>query len=101
MEEAVRGRRRGQHADRHPPGGLAEDRHGVRIAAELRDVVLHPPQGGNLILQTVIARALAPAPSGGEARSFVNSGCARNPNGPTRYAMLTRTTPFPAKGAPS
>ena len=41
-----------------PTGGLAEDRHVVAVAAELRDVALDPPQRGLLVHEPVVARGL-------------------------------------------
>ena len=51
----------------------------VRIATKLRDVVLHPPQARDLILQPVVAGPLA-------ALLDSSSGCARKPNTPNAVA---------------
>src|SRR6185437_11702460 len=48
-----------QHAHRDPASGLAEYRHTMRIAAKLRDVVAHPLQSGDLVLEPGVARAVA------------------------------------------
>jgi len=50
LEQSFCGRRSREHADGDATGRLAEDRHAAWIAAELRDVRLHPLQAGNLIL---------------------------------------------------
>ena len=41
-----------------PTRRLAEDRHVVRVAAEPRDVALHPPQRRLLVHEAVVARGL-------------------------------------------
>ena len=56
VEQALRLRRRAQHADGDAAGRFAEDRHLVRIAAEGRDVLLHPLQAGDQVLQAIVAR---------------------------------------------
>ena len=45
----------GHHAE--TAGALAEDGHVFRVTAELRDVGLHPAQGGLLVHDAVIADA--------------------------------------------
>jgi hypothetical protein len=44
-----------QHADRDSAGGLPKNPHPPGIAAESRDVALHPLESGYLIQQTVVA----------------------------------------------
>lgn len=56
MEQAACGRRDHQQADGVRPRGLAEDRHATGIAAEGGDVVAHPSQRRDLILEPQVAR---------------------------------------------
>ena len=56
LEESLRERRRGQAVHGARAGRLPGDRHAGRVAAERRDVVVHPSQRGNLIEQPVVAR---------------------------------------------
>jgi hypothetical protein len=58
-EQACRQGRGGQHADREGAGGMAQDGHLARIAAELVDIGLHPLQPGDLVHQAVSARPMA------------------------------------------
>ena len=73
VEEARRERRRELRVHAQPAGRLAEDRHVVRVAAELRDVALHPAQRGLLVHQAVVAGAH------GRATPALSAGCARKP----------------------
>ncbi len=53
-EESACQRGTHQHARIDGPGGLAEHGHARRVATKLRDVLMHPPQSGNLIEQSVV-----------------------------------------------
>ena len=53
-EEPLGGRRPEQRRHAESTGGLTEDRDGARIAAEGRDVVAHPAQGGQLVLHAPV-----------------------------------------------
>src|SRR5205809_4609135 len=44
--------------DAQPAGGLAEDRHVLRITAELGDVAVHPAKRGLLVHEPVVARGV-------------------------------------------
>ena len=57
VEQPRRQRRCGEVADADGTGGFAEDGHVVRVAAECRDVVLHPLQRRDLIVQPLVARS--------------------------------------------
>jgi hypothetical protein len=59
MEQAFGDRRAEQPADHGGAGGLAEDRDVVRIAAERRDVLLHPLQHGDRVTERLVARRVA------------------------------------------
>ena len=50
-EQACRRGHRQQAGDAHPAGGLTEDRHIARVAAERGDVLLHPFQRRDLVEQ--------------------------------------------------
>ena len=50
-----------QDADRHGPGGLAEDGDAVRVAAECGDVVPHPGERGDLVEQAQVGAVVAVA----------------------------------------
>ena len=65
----------------------------LRIAAERRDVLLHPLQARDHVEQTVVARDVILV-LGAQLRVRQKS------EGPTRYAMLTSTTPFLANCSP-
>src|SRR6185437_3627194 len=55
VEQAV-GERRGEEIENaEAAGGFARDRDVIRIAAEGRDVALHPAQGFDLVEEAVIA----------------------------------------------
>src|SRR5208283_3480581 len=56
LEQAARQWRRHKHAHIERAGGFAEDRHVLRIAAELRDIVTNPFEGGNLVEDALIPR---------------------------------------------
>ena len=60
VEQTLCGRRAEQRADAHAAGGLAEDRHVVRVAAERGDVVAYPPKRGDLVEDAEVAGAAAP-----------------------------------------
>ena len=63
--------------DGQATGRLARDGHLVRVAAEPRDVLLHPAQGCLLIHQPVVAGRRHP---GDDA----SAGCERKPRAPSR-----------------
>ena len=75
-EEARGGRRAEQRRHAEPSGGLTEDRDVARIAAEGRDVVAHPPQRGQLVLDAPVPDQPRP----GSARSR----WPRKPRAPSR-----------------
>ena len=85
LEQALRQRRCHQRADRERSRRLAEDRDVVGIAAEGRDVLLHPLQRGDLIQQAVVARGVARRPPSsdpdarGTRRRRADSSCSRPP----------------------
>ena len=56
-EQASCRRHRQQRRDAHRPGGLAGDRHPCRVATEGSDVVLHPLQRRDLVLQAEVGGA--------------------------------------------
>ena len=60
VEEAARERGRHQLVDAPRAGRLAEDGHARRVAAERRDVPLHPAEGGDLVEEAVVARRPVP-----------------------------------------
>ena len=59
MEQPPGDRRAAEHADDGRAGRLAEDREVVRVAAERRDVVLHPGEGGNGVEERLVAGRFA------------------------------------------
>ena len=77
LEQTLRQRRGHLRAHRKRSGAFAEDGHIARIAAERRNVVMHPVQRRHLIEQAVIARRIPPD-------SFASSGCTKNPKMPRR-----------------
>ena len=54
-DQALGKRRCAEHADGDAAGGLAEDSHLGRVAAEGRYIVVDPLQGGDLVHDTVVA----------------------------------------------
>src|SRR4029453_8560858 len=56
LKQSLRERRRHQRTPRQRSPRLTEDSDVLRIAAERRDVLLTPPQRGNLIEHAVVAR---------------------------------------------
>ena len=55
LEQSLRRGRDQLRADTQPAGRLTEDRHVLRVAAEARDVVLHPLERELLVHQAVVA----------------------------------------------
>ena len=56
VEQPARQRRGLEHTDRPRSSGLAEDRHVPWVAAECRDVVVHPLERGDVVEDAVVAR---------------------------------------------
>ena len=67
-EEALGGLGCGQHLHRHGAGAFTEDGDIPGVAAEGRDVLLHPLQGGDLVHQAVVAEPAPVGVLGGQSR---------------------------------
>ena len=76
-EQSLRERRSDQHVDRHATRGLSDDGDIPRIAAERRDVSLHPFEGRELIHVAVVAKDSA---VGILFRELGMGECAEGPN---------------------
>src|SRR5207253_2466536 len=58
LEEPSGKRRCYQTTDIQSASRLAEDRHVVRVAAEISNILLYPSESENLIEQSIVARAV-------------------------------------------